>query len=73
LRRAGDRLVVSVSDEGVGFDSRTMGKKEGLGLRSMEERAHLLCGRFEIHSERGKGTKIEAWVPLQPKSRLAAG
>jgi signal transduction histidine kinase len=73
LRRAGDRLVVSVSDEGVGFDSRTMGKKEGLGLRSMEERAHLLGGRFEIHSERGKGTKIEAWVPLQPKSRLAAG
>jgi len=27
-----------------------------------------LSGRFEIHSEPGKGTRIEAWVPLQAKS-----
>jgi signal transduction histidine kinase len=73
LRRAGDRLLVSVSDEGVGFDVRQLGKKEGLGVRSMEERAHLLGGRFEIRSEPGKGTRIEAWVPLHPKSELAAG
>jgi signal transduction histidine kinase len=73
LRRNGDRLVVSVLDEGVGFDIRHLGKKEGLGIRSMEERAYLLGGRFEIYSEPGKGTKIEAWVPLQPKSELAAG
>jgi signal transduction histidine kinase len=73
LRRASDRLVVSVCDEGVGFNARTMRKVEGLGIRSMEERAYLLGGRFEIHSEPGKGTRIEAWVPLQPKSELAAG
>jgi signal transduction histidine kinase len=73
LRRAGEKLRVSVSDEGVGFDVGDLRGKEGLGIRSMEERAHLLGGRFEIHSERGKGAKIEAWVPLQPKSRLAAG
>jgi signal transduction histidine kinase len=73
LRRAGDKLVVSVRDEGVGFDVRQLGEKEGLGIRSMEERAYLLGGRFEIHSASGKGTKIEAWVPLQPKSELAAG
>jgi signal transduction histidine kinase len=73
LHRAGDRLLVSVSDEGVGFDVRQLGKKEGLGIRSMEERAYLLGGRFEIHSEPGKGTRIEVWVPLQPKSELAAG
>jgi signal transduction histidine kinase len=53
--------------------SGSWGKKEGLGIRSMEERAHLLGGRFEIHSEFGKSTRIEAWVPLQPKSELAPG
>jgi signal transduction histidine kinase len=73
LHRAGEKLVVSVSDEGVGFDGRDLREREGLGIRSMEERAYLLGGRFEIHSELGKGTRIEAWVPLQPKSDLAAG
>jgi signal transduction histidine kinase len=73
LRRAGDRLVVSVSDDGLGFDVREIREKDGLGIRSMEERAYLLGGRFEIHSAPGKGTRIEAWVPLQPKSELAAG
>jgi signal transduction histidine kinase/ABC-type uncharacterized transport system substrate-binding protein len=72
LRRAGEKLVVSVCDEGVGFYVRQLGEKEGLGIRSMEERAYLLGGRFEIHSAPGKGTRIEAWVPLQPKSELAA-
>jgi signal transduction histidine kinase len=73
LRKTGDKLFLSVSDEGVGFDLRDLGKKEGLGILSMEERANLLGGRFEIHSKPGKGTRIEAWVPLQPKSELQTG
>jgi signal transduction histidine kinase len=31
----------------------------------MGERARLLGGRFEIHSEPHKGTRIDAWVPIQ--------
>jgi signal transduction histidine kinase len=73
LRGVTDKLLVSVSDEGMGFDMRELGKKEGLGVRSMKERLYLLGGRFEIHSEPGKGTRIEAWVALQPKSGLATG
>jgi signal transduction histidine kinase/ABC-type uncharacterized transport system substrate-binding protein len=68
LRRVGDKLFVTVHDEGVGFDVPDLGKKEGLGVRSMEERADLLGGRFEIQSKPGEGTRIEAWVPLWPKS-----
>ena len=71
LRKATDKLFVSVSDEGTGFDIRELIRKEGLGIRSMKERVYLLGGRFEIHSEPGKGTRIEAWVALQPKSELA--
>ncbi|HSY99033.1 MAG TPA: ATP-binding protein [Terriglobales bacterium] len=73
LRRSGNKLVVSVNDEGFGFDARELGKKEGLGIRSMEERVYLLGGRFEIRSRPGRGTKVEAWVPIQPKSERAAG
>lgn len=71
LYKATDKLFVSVSDEGIGFDIRELIRKEGLGIRSMKERVYLLGGRFEIHSEPGKGTRIEAWVALQPKSELA--
>jgi signal transduction histidine kinase len=70
LRMASDKLLVSVSDEGIGFDMRELGNMEGLGIRSMKERASLLGGRFEIHSEPGKGTSIEASVALQPKPAL---
>jgi signal transduction histidine kinase len=73
LRGTADKLFVSVRDEGIGFDARELKKKEGLGIRSMEERVSLLGGRFEIHSQPGKGTRIEAWVALQPKSELATG
>jgi signal transduction histidine kinase len=73
LRMVAERIVVTICDEGVGFDVRELGNKEGLGIRSMEERAYLLGGRFAIHSEPGKGTEIEARVPLQPRLDQAAG
>ena len=69
LGRTGDKLFVSVSDEGIGFDVHDLGKKEGLGIRSMEERASLLDGRFEIHSKPGKGTRIEASVPIVERKK----
>ena len=64
LSRTGGKLFVSVSDEGVGFEVHDLGGKTGLGIRSMEERASLMGGRFEIHSKPGKGTRIEAWIPI---------
>jgi len=67
LREQGDRLYVSVCDEGCGFDVNDLDKKRGLGVRSMKERVHFLGGKFAIHSGPGKGTAVEAWVPHQPK------
>ncbi|MGC1449147.1 MAG: ATP-binding protein [Candidatus Sulfotelmatobacter sp.] len=58
---------LSVSDQGVGFNRKELTKSVGLGIRSMDERARLLGGYFEIQSEPGKGTKVNACVPLQPK------
>jgi signal transduction histidine kinase len=65
LREQGDKLYVSVRDEGRGFDVNELDRKGGLGVRSMEERVHFLGGKFAIHSESGKGTVVEAWVPHQ--------
>ncbi len=73
LRSVDDKLFVMVYDDGAGFDMDDLGRNEGLGIRSMEERADLLGGRFEIHSRPGQGTRIEAWVPHQPKSERLTG
>ena len=63
IKRA-DRIFVSVYDQGKGFDMSDMKAHEGLGIQSMGERARLLSGRFEIHSKPGRGTRVEAAIPL---------
>lgn len=68
----GDNLQVVVWDEGIGFDPKKLKDKTGLGIRSMEERANLLGGRFELNSKPGHGTRIEARIPSQPKTSTAA-
>jgi signal transduction histidine kinase len=73
VRMNGDRLDVTVRDEGCGFDLRKLRQNGGLGIRSMKERAHLLGGKFEIYSETGKGTTLKAWVPLEPQPGLEKG
>ncbi|MFZ0522067.1 MAG: ATP-binding protein [Candidatus Acidiferrales bacterium] len=66
LKMTGERLEITVRDEGYGFDLQGLDKNEGLGIRSMEERALSLRGKFEIHSESGKGTTLKARLPLKP-------
>ena len=66
LRRTDNRLEVSVRDKGRGFNLSDLRQSEGIGIRSMEERARQLGGKFEIYSVPGKGTTLEAWVPLKP-------
>jgi len=64
LRKSNEKLFLTVCDEGKGFDAKEMSNKLGVGIGSMQGRARLLGGGFEIHSELGKGTRIEVWVPL---------
>ena len=60
----GGRLVVSIADDGVGFDARGMlaggVRDENFGLAGMAERAEMAGGRLEIRSSPGVGTVIRA-------------
>jgi len=73
LRVNAGKLNVSVLDKGCGFDTKELSHKEGLGVRTMEERVRLLGGEFVIQSAQGKGTTVNAWVPLAPKGLAAQG
>jgi two-component system, NarL family, sensor kinase len=62
---AEDRAVVmSVCDDGAGFDPLADNARNGLGLISMRERIHQLEGQLSVTSTPGHGTRIDVRVPL---------
>jgi signal transduction histidine kinase len=64
LEENAERLHLTVTDDGVGFDPAAPElRARNLGLTSMEERARDLGGRLEIESRPGAGTRIELEVP----------
>ena len=62
--RSPGELYLSIEDAGPGFDPRRMRAGGGLGLLSMQERAHAIGGSLELDSSPGEGTRIEVLVPL---------
>jgi signal transduction histidine kinase len=63
LELDGGELVLSVADDGRGFDPD--GRFPGhLGLRSMHERAAAVGGVLELASAPGQGTRLRVRVPL---------
>jgi signal transduction histidine kinase len=61
VRQEGSSLLLSVEDDGTGFDSE---KTRGLGMLGMEERVRQLGGQLEIRSTPGKGTALRAKLPI---------
>ncbi|HKD04581.1 MAG TPA: sensor histidine kinase [Bryobacteraceae bacterium] len=61
VRKAGNRVLFSVRDDGSGFDKKVV---RGLGLLGMEERVRSLGGGLKIDSQPGRGTTISAELPL---------
>lgn len=56
--------VLSITDDGKGFDLNGTGERKTLGLLGMKERATMIGGKLEIRSAPGKGTTILISVPL---------
>jgi hypothetical protein len=70
LKRTQDRLVLTISDDGRGFDVEAA--RGGLGLISMGERVEQVGGTLQIHSRRGGGTHLEVITPLRTAMAFAA-
>jgi two-component system NarL family sensor kinase len=67
-------LVMSIEDDGAGFDLTATLPQKAFGLRAMRERIEILGGRFHMESwqlrpgSRHHGTRIEIDLPLQESS-----
>lgn len=57
-----DHIVLTVEDDGCGFDQKDSGQSKGFGLESVRERSNLVGGQFSIHSIPGQGTRVSCRV-----------
>jgi len=64
LQHTEQGLIVSVVDNGKGFESAKVSDPQALGLVGMQERAQLVGGSLEVHSTPGTGTCVSLQVPL---------
>ncbi len=65
-----DRLLLSIRDDGRGFDAQ---HTKGLGLLGIQERVTRLGGTCQVRSQRGSGTTLSIELPCiaQPRSSYA--
>lgn len=71
LARSGERLVLTVVDDGRGMELADQSKPRSFGLIGIRERAYILGGSVSIVSEPGQGFAIEVEVPVPASSPIA--
>ncbi|MFN7655852.1 MAG: sensor histidine kinase [Cyclobacteriaceae bacterium] len=62
LHQQDHSLVMSIKDNGQGFDEQKV--KAGNGLRNLRERAKEINARLELKSKVGAGTEVNLNVPI---------
>lgn len=64
LQAENGSIILSIADNGKGFDRNKVKQKKTLGLLGMEERVLAINGHLDIYSAPGKGTSITIKVNL---------
>jgi PAS domain S-box-containing protein len=74
VKKVEGRISFFAEDDGKGFDVKHAAMKEGsergLGLATMDERARMLGGSFDLWSEEGRGTRITLIIPIKKGGSL---
>lgn len=64
LTEQGDEVVLRVTDDGGGFDTRVLGAEQGgMGLHAVREQADLVGGVVQVRSQPGGGTRVAVSFP----------
>jgi signal transduction histidine kinase len=64
LRWTPPNLILEIQDNGDGVPKTCLEKNEGIGLRSMRERAAQINAKLDIQTAPGRGTRIIVTVPI---------
>lgn len=65
LEKKENTLELRIMDFGLGFDQESDLPSGGLGMISMQERAHLAGGTLVVHSSLGEGTTVIVEISLE--------
>lgn len=63
LKQVDNDVILTVIDDGHGFDEEKT-KKKTLGLLGMKERSNVMGGNYVLSSQPGKGTTVQVTVPV---------
>jgi signal transduction histidine kinase len=64
VRRGNGSVTVEVVDDGIGGADATRGS----GLRGLADRLSALDGTLSLESPVGRGTRLQARIPMAPPS-----
>ena len=64
LELSNQHLLLSISDDGVGFDISKVDLADKMGLQGIVERVELMGGDFRVLSDAKQGTTIRCSIPL---------
>ena len=61
-----DTVIITLKDNGKGFNVAEALKKDGMGLKNVQSRIQPYNGKVFIYSTPGKGTQYKITIPLTP-------
>ena len=67
LKEENEKLYITISDDGVGFDKNSINIKDGLGINQIDARIQMMKGEFNIQSSLNNGTRISIILPIVEK------
>ncbi|MBK9569428.1 MAG: ATP-binding protein [Chitinophagaceae bacterium] len=59
------KMVITISDDGSGFDTKLAVTNQKAGLKNMETRIKILKGDIQINSRPGNGTELSFIIPFE--------
>ncbi|HEX7903615.1 MAG TPA: PAS domain S-box protein, partial [Chitinophagaceae bacterium] len=65
LQHIENLTILSIKDDGKGFEQEKIGNKKTLGILGMKERSAMMGGTYETVSLPGQGTAVIVSVPLK--------
>ncbi len=61
-------ILLTIEDNGRGFSPADVPQAKGNGLSNMQNRLQRVNGGVEVHTEPGKGTRVEIFLPVHHQS-----
>jgi len=58
LTKTADKVLITVEDDGKGFDLDSLKRSPGIGVTNIRSRVNYFSGKLDIESKRGEGTTI---------------